>query len=99
MARFIINDLLYDTDKMEFIADVKKWYECRGFVEKIIFGEGVGKMYDCKLYRSQKGNFLLVSEQDYKIIGEPISEEEAKRLWRKYDYETYAKCYGELEEA
>ena len=83
--KFIIENKLYDTEKMKLVGRVKKWYEYEGY---------------CDLYRSQKGNWLLVhigEQGDYD--GEAISEKEAKSLLMRYDYDAYAKEYGELEEA
>lgn len=99
MARFIIKNKVYDTSKMTLIGRVKKWYEYKGYFMKRIYGEGYGAKYDCDLYRSEKGNWLLVHDGEGLCIGEAISEEEAKSLLMKYDYDVYAKEYGELEEA
>lgn len=99
MARFIIKNMVYDTDKMEHIGTVKKWYEFRGWVIPQIFGEGVGRMYDCEIYRSKKGNYLLVHDEDAHIIGEAISKSEAKQLLMHSDYDKYAELFGSLEEA
>lgn len=100
MARFVIQNKLYDTSKMKLIGRVKKWYEYRGLLIKRIYGEGVGKEYDCELYRSEKGNWLLTHEgENFQIMGEAINEEEAKQLLMRYDYEAYAEVYGNLEEA
>lgn len=96
MAKFIINDLLYDTDKMEHVANIQKGYT----IERNIFGENIGRMYDCKLYKSKKGRFALIGKINRgETICRAITETEGKQLWQQYNYETYAKCYGELEEA
>lgn len=84
---------------MTLIGKVKKWYEYRGYLMKQIYGEGYGAKYDCDLYRSEKGNWLLVHDGEGVCTGEAISEEEAKSLLMQYDYDAYAKEYGELEEA
>lgn len=99
MARFIIKNKVYDTSKMILIGKVKKWYEYRGYLMKRIYGEGYGTKYDCDLYRSEKGNWLLVHDGECVCTGEAISEKEAKSLLMQYDYDAYAKEYGELEEA
>ena len=57
----------------------------------------IGK--NVKLYRSKKGNWLLTYETDYEIRGVALTEEEAKKMLLKYDYESYEKIFGELEEA
>ncbi len=99
MARFIIQSKVYDTDKMELIATVKMWYEFTGFIQKQMFGEGVGRFEECKLYRSVKGNWLLTHEDGGHLIGGAIEEKEAKKLLMKCDYTAYMRLYGELEEA
>ena len=58
--RFVIQGLKYDTDKMKKIANVKKWYKTNSLLVKAIYGnEEVGTTYDCELWRSEKGNWLL----------------------------------------
>lgn len=99
MARFIIKNKVYDISKMTLIGKVKKWYEFRGFFLRQLYGEGHGAIYDCDLYRSEKGNWLLVREAEGDCIGEAISETEAKSLLLHCDYDNYVKEYGELEEA
>lgn len=100
MARFIIREKVYDTDKMKLIGHVKKWYEFQGWLRKQVFGDGIGRMNDCELYRSDKGNYLLVHENDCgSTTGEAIEEAEAKGLLMHYDYDSYAELFGELEEA
>ena len=99
MARFIIQDKVYDTSKMKQVGAVSKWYEYTGYLLRQFYGEGVGRRYDCKLYRSDKGNWLLTHEGENGLTGEAITEEEAKNLLKRYDYTAYAKLYGELEEA
>ena len=99
MARFIIKDKVYDTSKMKLIGKVKKWYEYTSYFFKQMFGEGYGRNYDCDLYRSEKGNWLLVHDGERGCTGEAITEDEAKSLLKQYDYDAYVKEYGELEEA
>ena len=100
MACFVFQEKVYDTNKMKLIGHVRKWYEFQGWLFTQIFGEGVGRMEDCELYRSDKGNYLLVhSKESSTITGEAITEKEAKSLLMKYDYCQYAKLFGELEEA
>lgn len=99
MARFIIKNKVYDTSKMTLIGHVKKWYEFRGLFLRSLYGKGRGMEYDCDLYRSEKGNWLLVHDAEGDCIGEAVSETEAKSLLLHCDYNAYAKEYGELEEA
>ena len=64
--RFVIQGLKYDTDKMKKIANVKKWYKTNSLLVKAIYGnEEVGTTYDCELWRSEKGNWLLTHTEDY----------------------------------
>ncbi len=85
---------------MKLIGHVKKWYAFQDWINKRVFGDGAGCTNDCELYRSDKGNYLLVRENDPgKIKGEAIEEAEAKDLLMHYDYDSYAKLFGELEEA
>lgn len=95
---FIINAKKYDTDKMEMIADVKKWYELEG-AARMIFGKGMGKVYDCHLWKSQKENWLLTHDTDYKTVGEAITESEAKDLLMKYNPDKYEELFEEIPEA
>ena len=96
---FIINNKKYDTENMTLVATVKKWYECTGWIETQMFGKGIGRNYDCKLYRSNKGSWLLThSKGDGHIQAELISEAEAKKLLMRHDYSEYVSKFGELEE-
>ena len=91
---FVINNLKYDTDKMELISDK---CHCQWV------GEYTGLEYDAKdvrLLKSNKGNWLLVYKANYSnVLGQALTEEEAKKLLMKYDIDTYEKLFGELEEA
>lgn len=99
--RFIINNKVYDTEKMTLLSSkVRKWYEFTGWLDKALFGDGMGREHNCKLYRTQKGNYLLTHEpDDLHVRAEAITEEEAKRLLLRSDYDTYCKLFGALEEA
>lgn len=98
--KFAIGGKLYDTDKMEKVADVKKWYKVDNILIRAIYGgEEVGRFFDCELWRSKKGNWLLTTEYEYKIRGEAISECEAMDLLMKYATDAYEQIYGELPEA
>lgn len=85
--------------KMTFIAKVKKWYRFPGWLAEAMFGKGYGYEYDCDLYRSKKGNWLLEHTENGKTCGEAIPEAEAIKLLKKYDYDAYVIEYGNLEEA
>lgn len=97
MAVFVIDGKKYDTNKMSMIAHVKKW--CKNDLASLMAGRELGGYCDCKLYRSEKGNYLLVKDECGRLLGEAIDETEAKQLLMCYDYKAYEKIYGEIEEA
>lgn len=99
--KFVIQGLKYDTDKMKKIANVKKWYETNSPLVKAIYGNGkVGTTYDCELWRSEKGNWLLTHTEDYnKKVGHAITEEEAKSLLMRYAPDIYETEFEEIPEA
>jgi hypothetical protein len=92
---FVINDLKYDTDKMEKISDkVKKSYKCDS-----IFINNYSYVFHCALWRSKKGRWLLTHDNSGISRGEAIDAIEAKELLKKYDLDAYEKLFEELEEA
>jgi hypothetical protein len=92
---FVINDLKYDTRKMEKISDkVKKSYK---FFSIIV--DNFSCTYNCILWRSKKGRWLLTHDVSGYARGEAIDEIEAKELLKKYDLDAYEKLFEELEEA
>lgn len=97
--RFIINGLKYDTDKMEKIANVKKWHETSNWILKQVYGQNIGSEDSCELWRSQKGNWLLTWRQDCSSKGQAIEEEEAKELLMRYDCEKYEELFEEIPDA
>ena len=98
--RFIINGLKYETDKMEEIATVKKWYRItNALVNAIYGGKDVGHDYICTLWKSKKGKWLLTHEADYMNKGEAIEEDEAKRLLMQYAPDKYEELFEEIPEA
>lgn len=91
---FVINDLKYDTCKMERVSD------------KVIFqikihtlGDDYYLNKEAILYISNKGRWLVTYYRRCEVYAEPISEEEAKDLLKQYDLDTYESRFGELEEA
>ena len=97
MSVFVIQNKKYDTDKMEYIGVVKKWY--KNDVISKFFGDERGYTYDCKLYRSQKGNYLITHQIDFTLFGEAITETEAKTLLINSNLKEYEELFGEVEEA
>ena len=97
---FIIKGMKYDTDKMEKVADVKKWYRVDNIFLRALYGnQEVGKYYECEVWRSKKRNWLLTHEYDYKMGGESVSESEAKELLLRYALDEYEKLFEEIPEA
>lgn len=94
---FVINNLKYDTDKMDLISEKCEW--SYNSSSRLLSGISFyGK--DLKLYKSRKGNWLLTYKSDYdKCYGEALSEHEVKSLLIRYDLEVYERIFGMLEEA
>lgn len=98
--KFVLKGMKYDTDKMERVAEVKKWYQNESVLMEMLFpGKEVGSTYECELWRSEKGNWLLTHEEEYQKYGEPVTEEEAKKLLMRHATATYERMFGELPEA
>lgn len=94
---FVINNLKYDTDKMELISDkceyVYTWTLILTHTEMRSYGK------DVKLWKSQKGNWLLTYRTDYALNGVKLLEKDVKKLLLKYDLQKYEELFGEFEEA
>ena len=97
---FVIKGMKYNTEKMEKVAEVKKWYPINSIVLRSLYpGKEVGRTYPCELWKSAKGNWLLTHEEDFSTCGEAIQKEEAKSLLMRYATGIYEKMFGELPEA
>ena len=84
--QFVINGMKYETDNMEMVAEVKKWYRVDNTLTRAMYpGKEVGREYACQLWKSAKGNWLLTHEEDYLLM--------------RYATGIYEKLYGELPEA
>ena len=94
--QFVINGMKYETDNMEMVAEVKKWYKVDTILTRALYpGEERGREYACQLWKSKKGNWLLTHEEDYGMkYGQAIKEEEAKNLLMRYATGIYEKLYG-----
>ena len=90
---FVIDNLKYDTVKMKLIS-TKCEYRWKGSLTGLYFDAR-----EVKLFRSDKGRWLLVYEEDYKTVGRAMTEEEVKNLLKRFDIDAYEKMFGELEEA
>lgn len=99
--QFVIKGIKYNTENMEKVATVKKWYREDTILNRAMFpGKEVGRTYPCVLWKSEKGNWLLTHEEDFHTqYGEAIQEEEAKALLMRYATATYESMYGKLPEA
>lgn len=99
--QFAIKGMKYNTDNMENVAKVKKWYQIDNIWTRAAYpGKEVGRVYECELWKSEKGNWLLTHEVDYsKVMGEAITEEEARELLMRFATPIYESLFGELPEA
>lgn len=93
---FVINDLKYDTDKMELISK-----KCEHTYAYMMLGsEFSGRGQDVQLWRSVRGRWLLTYTRGYSTVyAKTLTEQEAKNLLKKYDLDKYEELFGELEEA
>lgn len=95
MSQYIMNGMLYDTQKAEKI--------CSGTIEKPlkIFGRPYGSItYDAPidLYKTPKGNYFGVMTGNYDE-GCTLTVEKAKEIMMHNAYEQYCKEFGQLPEA
>lgn len=100
--RFVINGMKYNTDNMEEVAEVRKWYRVDNGITNLMYPDKeVGMVRQCTLWKSRKGNWLLTHKEDYyqKDYGEAIEEEEAKELLMKYAPDKYEELFEEIPEA
>lgn len=94
--KFIVNNLIYDTDKADLVAEGNRTYE----VHNILFKTIIYPVRKTSLHRTQKGNYFFTYKGDYeKVYCEPTNEATAKNFLMQNNYDKYAELYGELEEA
>lgn len=92
---FVINNLKYDTDKMELVSERCKYYH-----SSTMFGHYMNYTTDeVKVWKSRKYNWLLTYKFSCKYYAKALTEIEVKELLMKYDLKTYEKIFGELKEA
>lgn len=96
---FIINDLKYDTEKMQQVGNVKKIYKITDWLTTQILGKDAARLQDCVIWKSKNGNWLLTYEYGNKIHAEAIPKKEAKDLLKQYDWQAYEKLFGVIQEA
>lgn len=94
---FVIDNLKYDTDKMELISEKCEYIYTWKLTLANIGMSRPGK--DVKLWKSKKGNWLLTYRTDYSSKAVKLFEEDVKKLLLKYDLQKYEELFGELEEA
>lgn len=91
MVTFFIKGKCYDTNAMEFLADIQKRFLINGFYST----------YWCKLYvtRNKKHpEYLLVRRKSLDVYDpQVIKESEAKALLARYRYDIFLKRFGEQE--
>ena len=103
MPRFIIDNLLYDTDKSTRIATVTKWYrERNAFLQRMYSNlcgaNEVGREYECDLYLTKNKRYFLTHSETDGVYGEVIAEEEARELLSHYP-DIYIKYFNDVQEA
>lgn len=93
---FVINDLKYDTDKMELISE-----KCEHIYSYTMFGSEFSSYgQNVQLWRSVRGRWLLTYTRGYSTAyAKTLTEQEVKNLLKKYDLDKYEELFGELEEA
>lgn len=94
---FVINNLKYDTDKMEIVSR-----ECRISYPSDLYGTFIKKYaIETILWKSNKGNWLITYKDwsNNTVYAEALTSTQAMSLLAQYDLETYEKIFGEIEEA
>ena len=86
---FVIDNLKFDTDKMELISSLCRVSCFNSF--------GLSIKLLCELYRSKKNNWIAVYGSG-RYAAKRLSEEEVKSLLLQYDIPVYERIFGELEE-
>lgn len=94
---FVIDNLKYDTNKLELISEKCQYFYTWVFTLTNTKMSSYGK--DVKLWKSKKGNWLLTYRTDYASKAVKLLEEDVKKLLLKYDLQKYEELFGELEEA
>ena len=92
---FVINDLKYNTDKMELVST-----KCKYSYPSELLGMSIHYLAkNVQIFKSLKNHWLLAYETGYENCAKALSEGEAKKFLMQYDLEAYEKYFGELEEA
>ena len=92
---FVINNLKYDTDKMEIVSR-----KCRISYPSDLYGSFIKKYaIETILWKSNKGNWLVTYKKSSNdtVYAEALTSTQAMSLLVQYDFETYEKIFGEIE--
>lgn len=95
---FVIDNLKYDTDKMELISEKCEYTYKWTFV--LTDTEMSGKAHNVKIWRSKKGSWLVTYTKQgcSGNFANTLTEIEVKSLLLRYDLSKYEELFGELEE-
>ena len=93
MAKFIIQDKIYNTDTAEKLCEfTRDW-------EETLLGSKVFIRYHTTLYRTIKGAYFCVRSADFsRFVAQLLTEKEGKQYLMRHNYTRYVELYGELEE-
>ena len=92
----VINDLKYDTDKMELISEKCKYAYSYTLFESEFYAYGK----DVQLWRSVRGRWLLTYNRGYSTVyAKTLMEKEVENLLKLYDLDKHEELFGPLEEA
>ena len=93
---FIVNDLKYDTDKMELVSNKCKWQH-----EVLLHRNQYRTEYDvnANLYKSIHNRWLATYKYRGNTYAIALNEKRASNLLKQYDLKKYEQLFGELEEA
>lgn len=96
---FVIDNLKYDTDKMELISDKCRYtVSVSNILLQMVFSEEV---LEANLWKSTKDRYLITYKRHgyAKYSAQSLKEEKVKDLLLTYDLAKYEELFGELEEA
>lgn len=98
MAKYIINDKIYDTEKAENVFEYKR----KENGAEMLFRPGYYwiEQHECKLYRTNNGNWFEVSEYNGRSKAHITTISDVKQIFKHLnEVELYNKYFEELEEA
>ena len=93
---FIINDLKYDTDKMELVSNKCKWQH-----EVLLHWNQYRTVDDVNaiLYKSIHNRWLVTYKCRGNTYAIALNEKRASNLLKHYDLKKYEQLFGKLDEA